>query len=357
MKRNRLFTFKLKFYFHLFPGCGASCIYPLLAVRQNADWHMYATEVNEESINWARENVNRNGLENQITILECSENLVENLNRHTNSFNFTMCNPPFFNDDDPPNEQLKNRTGKRKSANNAKTGIQCELSTAGGEVEFVKEMIEQSAVLKERVKIFTSMLGQKISINKIVNELKSHGIHNFCITEFCQGRTTRWGIAWTLDNCLLLRTVPCIGQSQPKSVIYLELDTSNKKKINEELVDIFENLCDATSRNRMEKITEKQFHFIAFVNSWSNQRRKRREQQRNMQNSKIDDEEPAEKRLKVDPWKQEATLLLHVEVTIQPKDDAFTLCEEILLKYLNGSSGLNGIHELSQFIQNKWNSK
>ena len=41
------------------------------------------------------------------------------------------------------------------------------------------------------------MLGHKKSVGIILGLLEKEGISNIIQTEFCQGNTTRWGIAWT----------------------------------------------------------------------------------------------------------------------------------------------------------------
>ena len=46
-------------------GSGASCIYPLLGAKLN-NWHFIATEVDEASVSFAKENVKCNDLENNI---------------------------------------------------------------------------------------------------------------------------------------------------------------------------------------------------------------------------------------------------------------------------------------------------
>lgn len=318
---------------------------------------MYATEVNETSVDFARQNINRNGFETRITLVESGDGLNEIL-KQTDQIHFTICNPPFFSDEDT-SERSQNRTGKRKSSNNAKTGIKCELKTSGGEVEFLNQMIEQSKNLGNRVKVFTSMLGQKTSLSNIISMLKANEIYNFCTSEFCQGRTTRWGVAWTQDNSLLLRTVPEIGQTYMKTSINLYLDNTDRtRKISDDLVSIFEGLVNA--ENKVEKMSENQFRFLAFNNSWSNQRRKRREQQRNADSEEfMDDECPKQKRIKLDVPQQTYSKkpnntmpLLHVEVMVEP--DPNHRVDEITLKYLNGHGGMNGLHELSQLIHNKW---
>lgn len=46
-------------------GTGASCIYPLLATSLNG-WRFLATEIDDEAMKFARDNVSRNNLEQKI---------------------------------------------------------------------------------------------------------------------------------------------------------------------------------------------------------------------------------------------------------------------------------------------------
>lgn len=50
------------------------------------------------------------------------------------------------------------------------------------------------------------MVGHKSSVNTVREYLKESGITNIGTTEFCQGHTTRWGIAWTYDPGIMLLT-------------------------------------------------------------------------------------------------------------------------------------------------------
>lgn len=188
---------------------------------------MVGIELNEESVQYARENIKENALSDRIQIIHSTstENPFDGLdpNENAEQFDFTMCNPPFFQDeiehddkDETDFEAEKQRTDKQKPPNNAKTGISCELMTAGGEVEFVKKIIQKSKEFQMAIKIFTTMLGHKSSLSVILQEVKTLGITNYCTSEFCQGWTKRWGIAWTFRNDLPLRLVPVLGQTQPK---------------------------------------------------------------------------------------------------------------------------------------------
>jgi 23S rRNA A1618 N6-methylase RlmF len=58
------------YIFILVIGCGASCIYPLLATKTKK-WKMLATEIDHESVECARRNVARNDYEEFITGIVC----------------------------------------------------------------------------------------------------------------------------------------------------------------------------------------------------------------------------------------------------------------------------------------------
>lgn len=43
------------------------------------------------------------------------------------------------------------------------------------------------------------MVGHKTTVGKLKRVLQEAGMTRVATTEFCQGHTTRWGVAWTLD--------------------------------------------------------------------------------------------------------------------------------------------------------------
>lgn len=68
----------------------------------------------------------------------------------------------------------------------------------GGEVAFVRRMIDESLSLKSRCQWYTSMLGKLASVPLLVETLRSVGIENWCVKELIQGeKTRRWAIAWS----------------------------------------------------------------------------------------------------------------------------------------------------------------
>lgn len=43
------------------------------------------------------------------------------------------------------------------------------------------------------------MIGHKFNLEELLEDLKAEGLKH-TKSEFCQGRVTRWGLAWTYEN-------------------------------------------------------------------------------------------------------------------------------------------------------------
>lgn len=173
-------------------GTGANCIYALLGATMNK-WKFVATEIDSESYECAKENVARNHLEAMISVKRTHSNklLVEPLQDEPpeRKFHFVMCNPPFFDNMDEAD------TNPDASC----MGSANEMVFPGGEVAFIGRMIEESVELQTRVLWFTSMIGRKSSLRKLLALLREKQVQSTRTTEFFQGRTKRWGIAWTFS--------------------------------------------------------------------------------------------------------------------------------------------------------------
>lgn len=99
-------------------------------------------------------------------------------------YHFSMCNPPFF-------ELDQVSKSKKKPPSNAPTGTRLELQVDEGEIGFITKMIAESIHMKEKIQIYTTMIGCKTNVNHLNRLLDSHNIKNKTWTEFCQGYTKR----------------------------------------------------------------------------------------------------------------------------------------------------------------------
>ncbi|XP_014212284.1 U6 small nuclear RNA (adenine-(43)-N(6))-methyltransferase [Copidosoma floridanum] len=188
-------------------GTGALCIYPLL-FAQIYKSNMIASEIDPESVDSALKNIVNNNLQDLIkVVLVNKESILNEILQKNDTYDFLMCNPPFFKTDKGLGKKIK-----LEPPRNAPTGNEGELSVKGGEREFILRLINESLEHKNKVKIYTTMFGQKSTLGFLRAELSKSNIHNSTWTEFCQGFTKRWGIAWTfaLQEEINLKTAPVI---------------------------------------------------------------------------------------------------------------------------------------------------
>ncbi|KAG6548846.1 hypothetical protein Mapa_009608 [Marchantia paleacea] len=104
-------------------------------------------------------------------------------------FDFCMCNPPFFESIEESGLNPRTACG----------GTSHEMVCSGGELAFIAQIIEDSVQLGTRIQWYTSMVGRKVNLNAITSHLRAVGVTMLRTTEFVQGRTSRWGIAWSFS--------------------------------------------------------------------------------------------------------------------------------------------------------------
>ncbi|CAO1347865.1 unnamed protein product [Diamesa serratosioi] len=330
-------------------GTGASCIYPLLAVRNNTHWKIVALELDVVNFNHAQQNIDMNNLQNEITLVLQHQNNSKIFNalleKEKNTFTFCMCNPPFFRSEKDA-LQGKNRTGKRKAPKSLVVGSPLELVCDGGEYEFVKRIIDESLSLQEIIKIYSSMLGHKSTLVSLISYLKEQNINNYTSTVFSQtGKTMRWGLAWTYSKEFQLNTFKdhIAFQEKPSLSVrnILSYEIPNEKLSFEsciqKLKDIFTTLKIVIKI--IETIDKKCLHWelSASENTWSNQRRKRRALMRdNLQLSHKPNSD----------FKLTLNLVLRAEETFS----------HLQLLYVSGNADKDCTNQILQYIKNKFNT-
>ena len=96
---------KLIFSLYISSGVGANFIYPILAISE-FEWIMSGSEVNNKSIEWAEENILRlnpfikKNFPGFIRLQKDSSKIFEGVIFEEDKFDFSICNPPFFNEED-----------------------------------------------------------------------------------------------------------------------------------------------------------------------------------------------------------------------------------------------------------------
>ncbi|KAJ6395722.1 hypothetical protein OIU77_020891 [Salix suchowensis] len=221
-------------------GTGANCIYPLLGASL-LGWNFVGSDVTDVALEWAEKNVKgnqqiselieirkvtdcqgaisiqdsncgesvncENKMDGNVTVVEEVELLPSSsfdppldmnkkysgpplllgVVRDGEKFDFCMCNPPFFETMEEAGLNPKTSCG----------GTPEEMVCPGGEKAFITRIIEDSVVLKESFRWFTSMVGRKVNLKFLTSKLREVGVTIVKTTEFVQGQTCRWGLAWS----------------------------------------------------------------------------------------------------------------------------------------------------------------
>ncbi|WCJ27941.1 Ribosomal RNA large subunit methyltransferase F [Euphorbia peplus] len=234
-------------------GTGANCIYPLLGASL-LGWSFVGSDVTDVALEWAERNVknnphiselievrkvvNRQGAlsiedvhnaqsvngESKTNVNEClimeqldSSNkydgppVLSGVVKDGEKFDFCMCNPPFFENMDEAGLNPKTACG----------GTPEEMVCPGGEKAFITRIIEDSAVSKESFRWYTSMVGRKANLKFLTSKLREVGVTIVKTTEFVQGRTCRWGLAWSFLPPIKKITSPHVAA---KSIISFMLE-------------------------------------------------------------------------------------------------------------------------------------
>jgi 23S rRNA (adenine1618-N6)-methyltransferase len=185
-------------------GTGASGIYAMLCMKSRPNWTMCASDIDKVSFESAAANLAKNDLLSRTRILQTTSTMplipLEALG--TQQLDFTLCNPPFFTDSAEMEKSLSGE-GKATGPNAICTGANTEMVCAGGDLGFVTRIVEESLVLRSRVKWYSSMLGKLSSAKAIVELLKSHNITNWAVGVLEPGiktGTKRWIVAWSFDD-------------------------------------------------------------------------------------------------------------------------------------------------------------
>ncbi|KAF5951541.1 hypothetical protein HYC85_009485 [Camellia sinensis] len=107
--------------------------------------------------------------------------------RDGEKFDFCMCNPPFFETMEEAGLNPKTSCG----------GTPKEMVCPGGEEAFISRIIQDSLQLKQSFRWYTSLVGRKSNLKILISKLREVGVTIVKTTEFVQGQTCRWGLAWS----------------------------------------------------------------------------------------------------------------------------------------------------------------
>lgn len=81
-----------------------------MGCASNSNWKFLGTDIDERSIKYAKENVDRNNLQDRITVQHNPDpNKIFILDDDVPVYTFSMCNPPFYNSQEELDQGLLNK--------------------------------------------------------------------------------------------------------------------------------------------------------------------------------------------------------------------------------------------------------
>lgn len=185
-------------------GTGASLIYPILASGEYG-WRMVGSDVDATSLKVATAIAKFNPvLKGKVSLRRQPDTkaIFQNIIAPNDYFDFTMCNPPFFESEKAVKIAAKQKWEKLgvKQETDSPTlnfgGRANELWTAGGEPAFLRQMIRESVDFARQVGWFTTLVSKKGYLKIAELEFGRLGITEFKTVGIGGGGKVRRVLCW-----------------------------------------------------------------------------------------------------------------------------------------------------------------
>lgn len=185
-------------------GTGANLIYPIIAHRA-LGWEMVGSEVSPSALKHAQKIIDLHPVLQsiQLRLQKRPEHIFNNVIQAGEYFDITLCNPPFFRSQEEANAQAarkwRNLKGAKSSSMRNFGGQQQELWCEGGELAFLRSMIDESVRYGKQVGWFTSIVSNLNHIPPLKKELKKRKVPQIQVLEMSQGQKHTHILAWSFQ--------------------------------------------------------------------------------------------------------------------------------------------------------------
>lgn len=185
-------------------GVGASCVYPIIGQHEYG-WSFIGSEIDPISIASAHKIIDNNPhLKDCIAIRlqKNAKNIFLDVIENEESFDAVICNPPFHasqaDADAGSLRKLSNLQNKKITQPTLNFGGQnAELWCAGGEVQFVTNLIYQSKLFAHSCFWFSSLIAKQTHLKAIYTALEKASAYEVQTIAMGQGNKTSRIVAWT----------------------------------------------------------------------------------------------------------------------------------------------------------------
>ncbi|MGI5308428.1 23S rRNA (adenine(1618)-N(6))-methyltransferase RlmF [Rheinheimera sp. WS51] len=185
-------------------GCGANCIYAILASR-SFGWQVIGSDIDAKALQVAQTIINANKkLQQKITLRQQkqSQHIFQGIIQPNEYFSLTVCNPPFYGsakEATAVNKQKWQKLGKPNQGRNFK-GSASELWCEGGELSFISNMIAESYLFSKQVGWFTTLVSQRQHHKPLLTLLAKYNKVVIKQQKMQQGQKTSLLLAWRFTD-------------------------------------------------------------------------------------------------------------------------------------------------------------
>jgi 23S rRNA (adenine1618-N6)-methyltransferase len=186
-------------------GMGANCIYPLIGASEYG-WHFVGSEVDPVALQWAKQLVAANPA--VADLIECRLQqsppaCFEGVTKAGESFDLSICNPPFHVSAEAAAEGRKRRNlgyGKTTAPVLNFGGLAGELWCDGGELAFIHRLIAESAGRPRLCRWFTTLVSKRAHLPRLFQALERVKALDVETLEMVHGQKTTSILAWTFTR-------------------------------------------------------------------------------------------------------------------------------------------------------------
>lgn len=201
-------------------GTGANCIYPIIGSRSYG-WQFVGSDIDPIAVATAKLIVESNSvLKNKIKFVQQKNKqaIFKGVIGPHDLFDLTLCNPPFhasLAEANASSERKQHNLSRNKAKRNAHGvsakaastetaskarnfgGQKAELWCAGGEIGFLKQMINESRDFSQQVMWFTSLVSKSDNVKPLKQLLNQIGAKQIKVVSMSQGQKVSRLIAWS----------------------------------------------------------------------------------------------------------------------------------------------------------------
>ncbi len=181
-------------------GTGANCIYPLIGASEYG-WSFVGAEIDPAALRWAKKLAAANpsvaGMIEcrlQKSAIKCFHGIIQ----PGEHFDLTMCNPPFHASAAEAaagtQRKLRNLGGKKDVLNFG--GRAGELWCEGGELAFIRRMIEESVAFATSCGWLTTLVSKSEHLPRLEKTLRQVNASEVRIIDMAQGQKKSRILAW-----------------------------------------------------------------------------------------------------------------------------------------------------------------